>query len=314
MVPLLAPLAPAIRGWLGGYLLEVFNRSGSRRTAEEYGRLAVRFLADVPDLQAITPVVVQRFAYAQTSAAARPPSPSTIRVRLAAIRGFLGYLVRMGVLSANAADAVRAPGNRQGAVRGLAGPQLRALLKAMPDTAGGMRDRAITIVMVLTGLRRTEVLGMRAGDLSRSGTVYYSVRVKGGHHRRRELPAPAFRAVQDALAASGQRLEAMAPVDPLFRISSHGFYANLRRYAVKVGIEGLTPHVLRHSAAKLRRDAGASIEDVQSLLGHRSLATTATYLRRLEGEDDAGWAPVAAALGLGLPLTAIGVNYMRNDG
>jgi len=159
----------------------------------------------------------------------------------------------MGVLSANAADAVRAPGNRQGAVRGLAGPQLRALLKAMPDTAGGMRDRAITIVMVLTGLRRTEVLGMRAGDLSRSGTVYYSVRVKGGHHRRRELPAPAFRAVQDALAASGQRLEAMAPVDPLFRISSHGFYANLRRYAVKAGVESVTPHVLRHSASAAGR-------------------------------------------------------------
>ncbi|MDQ3688839.1 MAG: tyrosine-type recombinase/integrase [Chloroflexota bacterium] len=51
------------------------------------------------------------------------------------------------------------------------------------------------------------------------------------------------------------------------------------------------PHVLRHSAAKLRRDAGASIEDVQSLLGHPSLAMTATYLRRLEGEEDAGGLP-----------------------
>ena len=297
VTPLLASLAPSTRGWLGGYLLEVFNRSGSRRTAEEYGRLIIRFLADVPDLQSITPVAVQRFAYAQ-GAAARPPSPSTIRVRLAALRGFLGYLVRMGVLSVNAADAVKAPGNRQGAVRGLAGPQLRSLLDAMPNTPGGMRDRAITIVMVLTGLRRTEVLGMRAGDLTRNGRVYYSVRVKGGHDRRRELPAPAFRAIQDALGASGRRLEAMDQDEPLFIISSHGFYANLRRYSLKAGIEGVTPHVLRHSAAKLRRDAGASIEDVQSLLGHRSLATTATYLRRLEGEEDSGWAPVAAMLGL----------------
>ena len=298
VAPLLASLAPSIRGWLGGYLLEVFGRSGSRRTTEEYGRLIIRFLADVPDLQAITPVAVQRFVHAQGTTASRPPSPSTIRVRLAAVRGFLGYLVRMGTLSVNPADPVRAPGNRQGAVRGLSGPEIRALLDAMPATPWGMRDRAITIVMVLTGLRRTEVLGMRAGELSRNGRVYYSVRVKGGHDRRRELPAPAFDAIQRAQAAAGRRLDDMAADEPLFPISAHGYYANLRRYAARAGLEAVTPHVLRHSAAKLRREAGASIEDVQALLGHRSLATTATYLRRLEGEGDPGWAPVAAMLGL----------------
>ena len=151
---------------------------------------------------------------------------------------------------------------------------------------------------LLAGLRRSEVLSLRAGDLTRNGTVYYAVRTKGGHDRRRELPAPAFHAIEQALTATDRRIDQMDPSERLFPISSHGFYANLRRYAMRAGLEGVTPHVLRHSAAKLRREAGASIEDVQSLLGHRSLATTATYLRRLEGEGDSGWAPVAAALGL----------------
>lgn len=97
---------------------------------------------------------------------------------------------------------------------------------------------------------------------------------------------------------AGRRLNDLTADESLFAISSHGYYANLRRYAARAGLEAVTPHVLRHSAAKLRRDAGASIEDVQALLGHRSLATTATYLRRLEGEEDSGWAPVAAILGL----------------
>jgi integrase len=55
--------------------------------------------------------------------------------------------------------------------------------------------------------------------------------------------------------------------------------------------------VLRHSAAKLRRDAGESIEAVSSFLDHSSLAVTSVYLRRLEGQEDQGWAAVAEAIG-----------------
>ena len=80
-------------------------------------------------------------------------------------------------------------------------------------------------------------------------------------------------------------------------MSSAGFYANLRRYSARAGLAGVTPHVLRHSAAKLRRDSGATLEQVSALLGHRNLATTATYLARLEGDEDAGWR-TAALLGV----------------
>jgi integrase len=66
-------------------------------------------------------------------------------------------------------------------------------------------------------------------------------------------------------------------------------------------LAGMAPtgiHVLRHTAAKLRRDAGESIEDVSAFLDHSSLAVTTTYLRRLEGTEDRTWPDVAAAIGL----------------
>jgi integrase len=55
---------------------------------------------------------------------------------------------------------------------------------------------------------------------------------------------------------------------------------------------------MRHTAAKLRRDAGESVEAVSSFLDHSSLAVTTVYLRRLEGEADESWSTVARAIGL----------------
>jgi integrase len=88
----------------------------------------------------------------------------------------------------------------------------------------------------------------------------------------------------------------MAPEEPLFDVSAHGFYLNLRRYYRKAKLRVGGVHVLRHSAAKLLRDAGQTVEEVSRLLDHANLAVTTTYLRRLEGEEDKDWRMVAALL------------------
>ena len=76
------------------------------------------------------------------------------------------------------------------------------------------------------------------------------------------------------------------------------FYGNLRRYLAASGLPPSGVHVLRHAAAKLRRDAGQSIEEVSRFLDHSSLAVTSTYLRRIEVSEDAGWSRVAQAIGI----------------
>jgi integrase len=75
-------------------------------------------------------------------------------------------------------------------------------------------------------------------------------------------------------------------------------YEQLRRYLRKAGMAPAGVHILRHTAAKLRRDAGESIEDVSRFLDHSSLAVTTVYLRRLEGQEDKGWGRVAEAIGV----------------
>ena len=75
-------------------------------------------------------------------------------------------------------------------------------------------------------------------------------------------------------------------------------FTAFRRYLAKADLPPAGLHILRHSAAKLRRDAGESIEEVSQFLDHSSLAVTTTYLRRLEGQEDKGWGKVAEAIGV----------------
>ena len=81
-------------------------------------------------------------------------------------------------------------------------------------------------------------------------------------------------------------------------IASGTLSGRFRRYLVAAGLAPTGLHVLRHSAAKLRRDAGDSVEAVSAFLDHSSLAVTTVYLRRLEGEADRTWPDVAIAIGV----------------
>jgi len=81
-------------------------------------------------------------------------------------------------------------------------------------------------------------------------------------------------------------------------LRSATFYATLQLYFRRAGLPPAGVQIFRHSAAKLRRDAGESIEQVSSFLDHSSLLVTTTYLRRLEGQEDRGWGRVAEAIGV----------------
>ena len=150
------------------------------------------------------------------------------------------------------------------------------------------------------------MIGLRVGDLSVEGeTVFYAYRGKGGKRGRRELPRPVYEAICTTLTDAGIALRAMDPAESLWQagagpagISSGTFYGRFRRYLRAAGLAPTGLHILRDTAAKLRRDAGTSIEAVSSFLDHSSLAVMSVYLRRLEGETDRTWPDVAIAIGV----------------
>jgi site-specific recombinase XerD len=287
------------------FLAEKERRSGSHRTVESYARMLWPFFGRVGSPETITPAHVLAWAHG-IGASGREPSSTTVGARIACLSSFYRFLIRMQIVTSNPCDALERPRTVQAPARGYSAADVRRLLAAVPDTVRGRRDRAILLALVLTGRRRSEVINLRAGDISVEGeTAFYSYRGKGGKTGRRELPRPAYDAIRATLGDAGKDLATMGAAESLWQagagpagITSGTFYGRFRRYLRAAGLAPTGLHVLRHTAAKLRRDAGESVEAVSAFLDHSSLAVTTVYLRRLEGEADRTWGQVAAAIGV----------------
>ena len=289
-------------GWersMMAFLVEKERRSGSRRTVEGYSRMLQDFfgrLGKTPD--EVTAQEVFVWAHGK-GLSGRDPSPVTIGARMACVSSFFRFLQRMEIVDRNPCDRLERPRASPSPPRGLSAEEVRRLLAVIPDTPVGLRNRALLLTLLLTGRRRAEVFRLTRGDLSFDGDVcFYSYRGKGGNTGRRELPQPAVEALRAALRARGVDLEVMGLSESLWGVTSGTFYAQLQRHFRDAGLPPAGIHILRHTAAKLRRDAGESIEDVSRFLDHTSLAVTTTYLRRLEGQEDRGWGRVAEAIGI----------------
>ena len=148
-------------------------------------------------------------------------------------------------------------------------------------------------------------MSLQTKDLSVEGeTAFYSYRGKGDKRGRRELPRPAFEAIAASLRDAGKDLAEMEPEESLWQaaarpsgVVSHTFYLRFCRYLRAARLAPSGVHITRHTAAKLRREAGESVEAVSAFLDHSSLAVTTVYLRRLEGDKDTSWSRVAEAIG-----------------
>jgi site-specific recombinase XerD len=310
MITNLDTFSNSAEGWqraLYAFLAEKEQKSGSRRTAESYSHMLQDFfgrLGKQPDKVTSQDI----FAYAHgPGLSGKQPSAITIGARIACISSFYHFLIRMDIVQSNPCDKLQRPKTSPSPPRGLSGNQIHELLNMTPDSPIGLRDRAIILTLVLTGRRRAEVINMKAGNLSIDGDrTYYTYRGKGGKTGRRELPKPAADAIKVSLAAFGKSLVTMKPEESLWPsrssngkgITSSTFYGNLQRYLRMAGIRPSGVHIFRHTAAKLRRDAGESVEEVSRFLDHSSLAVTTVYLRRLEGEQDRSWEKVAEAIGV----------------
>ena len=276
MNPALLPahLRDDVPGWtqtVVAFLAEKERRSGSRRTVEGYARMLWPFFDRVGSPQGVTPAHVLAWAHG-IGASGREPSSATVGARIACLSSYYRFLIRMQVSTANPCDALERPKGVQSVARGLGADEVRRLLAIVPNTVAGRRDRALLILFILSGRRRSEVIGLTAGDISVEGeTAFYRYRGKGGKVGRRELPRPAYEALGATLADAGLALAEMDPTASLWQagtgsrgITGSTFYSRFRRYLRAAGLAPSGLHVLRHTAAKLRRDAGASIEAVSS--------------------------------------------------
>src|SRR5581483_6568743 len=216
---------------------------------------------------------------------AREYSSASIARKVAALKSFYFYLTERRVTATNPTIDLEPPHVSKMPPRALTQEQVTALLNAPAEpTPKGLRDRAMLEVMYATGLRVTELVNLKLGDVDLERGV---LKVGEGAH---QPPVPLTNAAHTALGIylARARTEFGAPSDsgPLFvnprggALTRQGVWLILKQYVARAGIEAVvTPHSLRHAFATHRLQEGSSLQDVQRLLGHAHLSTTQLYHR-----------------------------------
>ncbi|HEY0874729.1 MAG TPA: site-specific tyrosine recombinase XerD [Vicinamibacterales bacterium] len=271
------------------YLRDV--RRMSPNTIESYardlGQLAAFAETRGIDLEAIDRRELEAFVRSQMAAGQAPRSVARL---VACVRGFYKFVAIEKKLPHNPAEDLRAPRAWAALPRFLSLEEVDRLL-AQPDVnmPRGLRDKALIEVLYATGLRVSELVALRAGDLNLEDG-YLTCIGKGDKQRMIPLGQEAIEWVRRYIRDGRPALLKKKTSPWLFvnardggALSRVGFWKVLKAYGTQAGISReLSPHVLRHSFATHLLDRGADLRMIQVMLGHADLSTTQIYTHVLE--------------------------------
>jgi len=208
----------------------------------------------------------------------------SIARHLTTLRNYYGFLEREGHIAEDPTEYLESPRQWQTIPHFLNLQQVESLLAA-PDMAKptGQRDKAMIELLYASGLRVSELCGVRVSELE-SGLGVLRVTGKGNKQRLVPVGKSALAAIADYARAARPALLKGRPSEWLFvtaqgsLMTRQGFWKLLREYGKRVGIfHHLTPHVIRHSFATHLLEGGADLRSVQTMLGHADIATTQIY-------------------------------------
>lgn len=236
----------------------------------------------------LTPTDVKQYrAFLQTAQA----RPATVNRRLAALRAYGKAAKDLGLAENNPANGIRGVKEQKMAPKWLDKQEQARLTreverrcqnaKTEPARRQAARDKAIVVLLLNTGLRIGELSALEIGDINlaeRKGELRVR-NGKGGKDRRIPLNRDARKALQEWSAArpetatrlvfTGQRSEGL---------KRRAIQTRLEELGEAAKVEGVSPHVFRHTFAKNLVDVGVSLEKVAMLLGHTNLNTTKIYI------------------------------------
>ncbi len=211
-------------------------------------------------------------------------SSRSIARHLTTLRSFSKFLLSEGRIPSDPTEHLGSPRQWHSIPRFLGRQQVDALLAA-PDPAkpNGLRDMAMLQLLYATGLRVSELCGIRLNDVNRDLGI---VTVIGKGNKQRLVPVGRF-----ALSAIARYLSDARPVllkeracpylfvtNRASKMTRQSFWKLIVGYGKRAGIfHDLSPHVLRHSFATHLLEGGADLRSVQTMLGHADISTTQIY-------------------------------------
>jgi integrase/recombinase XerD len=263
---------------LAGHTLESYARDLSALTAfaDERGRPP----------EALDRASLEEFVRRQMT---RGLSPRSVARAVAAVRGFYRFLVMDRQLDRNPADDLRPPRAWPALPRFLSLEEVDRLI-AQPDvtTVRGLRDRAMIELLYATGLRVSELVGVRTVDLHLD-EQYLTCIGKGSKERIVPIGEQASEWITRYQTTARRELTKGRAAPRLFlnarggALSRVGFWKILKQHGRAAGLpRTLSPHVLRHSFATHLLERGADLRAIQLMLGHADLSTTQIYTHVLE--------------------------------
>jgi integrase/recombinase XerD len=217
-------------------------------------------------------------------------APRSVARAVACVRGFYRFVALERRQDSSPADDLRPPRAWAALPKSLSLDDVDRLL-AQPDTSTprGLRDKALIEVLYATGLRVSELVALRAGDLNLD-EGYLTCIGKGDKQRMVPLGHEAADWVRRYIREGRHPLLGKKKSPWLFvnarggaALSRVGLWKILKEYGIKAGIpRDLSPHVLRHSFATHLLERGADLRMIQMMLGHADLSTTQIYTHVLE--------------------------------
>ncbi len=266
--------------WMRAFLLHLENKNFSANTLKSY-RADLREFADFlhrrgqDDLRYFTSSVIRSFLAGLPRESAR----NTVLRKIAALRSFAAYLLRQGKLERNPFKLLPAPKREKLLPKFLTPQETDRLLQTATNNRFAARDKALFELMYSSGLRRSEVTGLKIRDVDFFNGVV-KVFGKGGKERLVPVTDLALKALKDYLAAR----VSPTPEDALF-LNAHGTPLTgdglayiFKNTAVAAHLaRQVTPHSLRHSFATHLLNNGCDLRSLQEMLGHKSLAATQVY-------------------------------------
>lgn len=215
-------------------------------------------------------------------------SATTISRNIASVRCFYKFLIFRGEMDSNPAKSVKLEKAEKKLPQVLSGEEIDLLL-AQPRVTDikGCRDKAMLELLYATGIRVSELINLNVKDINlRAGVLYCR-----GNKGVRTLPvyASAIVAVSDYIYRMRDLIADDKSGDALFvnlngsRLTRQGFWKIVKSYAVQAGItKEITPHTLRHSFAMHLLQNGASVKDIQTMMGHADISSTQVYVHLLD--------------------------------
>ena len=222
-------------------------------------------------------------------------APSSIARALSAVRSFYKWAIKEQLIAANPAADVQAPHGPDSLPKALTVHQVTALLDAAGKGDGprALRDQALLELLYGTGARVSEAISLAVDDLDLDkgddADAVSVVRLWGKGRKERLVPLGGYAvsAVEAYLVRGRPALAQKGPgTSALFlnlrgrALSRQSAWEIIQNAAVAAGItQDISPHTLRHSFATHLLEGGASVREVQELLGHASVSTTQIYTK-----------------------------------